>query len=147
MPKYLDITDKQYGRTTAKRFVGRDGQGKALWECECNCGMTHITKLESLQSGGTQSCGCYHADEIRDRTKPEDLSGQDFGRWHVLMLARRGKTGRSARWVCRCKCGDIYIVQAPSLKGGGSTQCNACAAKERCRKKQKQPPVTELKEK
>lgn len=59
-----------------------------------------------------------------------DLTGQDFGFWHVIDRAENGKDGR-ARWNCKCMalnsdgtiCGNIKEVQGAHLRSGRSTKC------------------------
>ena len=51
-----------------------------------------------------------------------DLSGQDFGLWHVLGPAGKDSKGRMM-WRCRCTCGIERIVSSSNLRGGKSTSC------------------------
>jgi hypothetical protein len=60
-----------------------------------------------------------------------DLSGSRFGRWTVRSFDRRAD-GRSF-WECECDCGEVAVLRADSLRGGGSLQCVRCAAGERSR--------------
>ena len=59
-----------------------------------------------------------------------DLTGQDFGYWHVIERAENSKDGR-ARWLCQCtKCNEtIKAVQGAHLRSGKSTQCTRCRQK------------------
>lgn len=59
------------------------------------------------------------------RKKYEDLSGQIFGRWHVL--EDRGVRGRKRFYLCQCECGAQHEVRYDRLVNGESTQCKACA--------------------
>lgn len=44
-----------------------------------------------------------------------DLTGQDFGYWHVLYRAENNKNGR-ARWHCKCTaCGKEKDVEGTHL--------------------------------
>lgn len=47
--------------------------------------------------------------------KFQDLTGQTFGRWHVLERVENNKHG-TARWKCQCKCGRCEIVETGNLK-------------------------------
>jgi len=59
-----------------------------------------------------------------------DLTGQDFGFWHVIKRDETAIGGR-ARWICQCmKCGEtITSVDGAHLRGGRSTQCTKCRQK------------------
>lgn len=62
-----DLTGRRFGRLVAIRIVGKSKGGTAMWECQCDCGNTHITKSSSLLSGDTKSCGCLHREQLRER--------------------------------------------------------------------------------
>ena len=51
-----------------------------------------------------------------------DLTGQRFGRWTIIKHKASTKYG-VARWLCRCDCGAISIIEGASLKRGSSTSC------------------------
>lgn len=63
-------------------------------------------------------------------SKMIDLTGQDFGYWHVIERAENTKGGRT-RWTCKCMaekedgtiCGNIKIVDGAHLRSGRSTKC------------------------
>lgn len=54
--------------------------------------------------------------------RPIDLTGQDFGLWHVLGPAGKDARGRML-WLCRCSCGVERVVSASNLRGSKSTSC------------------------
>ena len=59
-----------------------------------------------------------------------DLTGQDFGYWHVIERAENDKQGQ-AQWLCKCtKCNEtIKVVKGGHLRGGRSKQCPNCSVK------------------
>ena len=59
-----------------------------------------------------------------------DLTGQDFGLWHVLQRAENSKDGR-AMWLCKCMgCGEtIKPVNGSHLRSGRSKSCEKCRQK------------------
>lgn len=61
MGKLLDLTDQKFGRLTATRLAGRDGN-RIMWECLCECGTHKLVRGSHLVSGATISCGCYRKD-------------------------------------------------------------------------------------
>jgi hypothetical protein len=65
MPR-IWLLERVYGRLTV---VGESEKkhctGSAIWECECECGNRILVPARYLQSGGTQSCGCYRRDRMK----------------------------------------------------------------------------------
>ena len=51
-----------------------------------------------------------------------DLTGRDFGEWHVLGPAGKSASGRLL-WHCRCSCGTERDVSASNLRSGQTTSC------------------------
>ena len=52
-----------------------------------------------------------------------DLTGQDFGYWHVIKRAQNTKQGR-AKWLCLCTaCGNEKVVDGAHLRAGRTTNC------------------------
>lgn len=53
-----------------------------------------------------------------------DLTGQDFGYWHVIERAQNDKSGK-AYWLCHCTLCDktTKAVSGAHLRGGRSTSC------------------------
>lgn len=50
-----------------------------------------------------------------------DLTGQDFGYWHVI--ERAPNKGKAIYWECQCQCGTIKNVKGQSLREHKSTSC------------------------
>jgi hypothetical protein len=62
-----------------------------------------------------------------------DLTGEQFGRWTVLMQAESVKShGPRVQWLCRCTCGTERPVRACNLRNGVSNSCG-CLKRERSR--------------
>ena len=64
--------------------------------------------------------------------KLKNIVGQKFGKWTVLKRAANGKT-KSARWLCKCECGNTNIIRGADLRLGKTKSCG-CARKERFKK-------------
>ncbi len=61
-----------------------------------------------------------------------DLTGQDFGYWHVISRTENDSRGR-AYWLCKCTaCGKEKKVAGAHLRGGRSTNCG-CVRMEKMR--------------
>jgi len=53
-----DLVGQKFGRLTVLEDVGRKRKG-VVWHCLCECGDIVEVMAGNLQSGNTQSCGCY----------------------------------------------------------------------------------------
>ncbi len=59
---------------------------------------------------------------------PKDLTGLIFNKWTVLSDAGKNHVGKSS-WLCRCVCGNEYIVPRKALTMGTSRSCiRKCAS-------------------
>ena len=58
--------------------------------------------------------------EISSR-RPQDLTGQRFGKLTVLEYA--GRRNGVRHWKCRCDCGNTTTVYHSNLKNGHTTSC------------------------
>ena len=59
--------------------------------------------------------------------KREDLTGQKFGKLTTLQLDPNyiPKSGRHAKWLCQCECGNVVSIQSNHLKSGAQSACSA----------------------
>jgi hypothetical protein len=58
-----------------------------------------------------------------------ELTGQTFGRLHVVGYAGTGKRGHM--WECRCNCGNTKLVAAGSLRDNTTRSCGCWNAESR----------------
>ena len=65
--------------------------------------------------------------------KAENLVGKKFNHLTVIRRATEEEwprgSGRHAKWLCKCDCGNYTFVQSSDLKNGGTKSCG-CFAKE-----------------
>lgn len=90
--------------------------GKSKWLCQCSCGTTREIQGTHLKTGRTKNCG-HNA-----TNKKLDLTGMDFGEWHVISQASPGPNSET-RWLCQCSCGVQKVVTSYALRNGTSTSC------------------------
>ena len=57
-----------------------------------------------------------------EQCKLIDITGKTFGKWTVIKRAENDKY-KSARWLCRCECGNEHIVRGADLRSGKSKNC------------------------
>jgi very-short-patch-repair endonuclease len=56
-----DLTNQRFGMLVVQYSSGRREKDKRnLWHCKCDCGNECDVDVNSLISGHTQSCGCFH---------------------------------------------------------------------------------------
>lgn len=108
----INIQGKKFGRTTAVRRVGSDGRKEALWECLCECGVSHIALGSNLRVGNTNSCGCYK----RQRAREANITHGFASRSSRL---REYRIWESMRGRCNC----ITNVAFDSYGGRGIKVC------------------------
>lgn len=57
--KFIDLTGQRFGFLTVAKRAENDNQGKAIWECKCDCGNMHTVSRTDLKNSHVKSCGCY----------------------------------------------------------------------------------------
>ncbi len=107
----LDLTNVSYGKYTVVEPVGKDKRGR-LWKALCGCGTEFVRAANDFNY--IDSCGCLIS-------KPEDLTGMQFGELTVLQY--KGRRSKSHAWLTECSCGTERIFNARSLKQGKVTYC------------------------
>lgn len=119
----MDMVSRRFGKLVVIALASAEANKRRVWRCLCDCG-TECDRLEySLTMGRHSSCGCDQARLIRRACKPENLTGQRFGRLVAVRLVSRGGVGGHAKWLWRCDCGATVKVAAYVVKGGKRTAC------------------------
>lgn len=108
----------RFGRLEVIERAEIGAKGRALWRCECDCGVVIVAVGIDLRQGDKKSCGCARAGSMRP--------GFRFGNWTVI--ERMNPSPRRARWWCRCDCGTVKTVSARTLQRGQSSSCG-CAGR------------------
>lgn len=73
MSKFIDLTNKKFGRLTVIKRVENAKDGHAQWLCKCECGNYKIICGRSLQKGVTLSCGCLISEITTKRNTKHNL--------------------------------------------------------------------------
>lgn len=129
MGKLIDLTGQKFGRLTVlSKTSKRNSSGQVYWKCLCDCGKECEICGVALRNGHTKSCGCYNLEKTAERGKNRliDLTGQKFGK--LTVLRREGNHvqpggQRKTTWLCKCECGNEYIVTGDALKSGRTKSC------------------------
>lgn len=72
---YQDLTGKTFARLFVISRGENDHKGLPRWLCSCVCGNEILVLGQSLKSGNTKSCGCYHKDRVSETHRKEGHSG------------------------------------------------------------------------
>ena len=89
MATVAELIGQRFARLTVVRRIGSDN-GKALWECLCDCGKTTSTTTGSLRKGNTRSCGCLKLQVTGDVHRTHGMSRSSEYRIWCLMRSRCG---------------------------------------------------------
>jgi hypothetical protein len=65
--RFVNITNKVFGRLTVLGYIGKNKKGRSVWLCECDCGNYVSVVGYSLEGNNTTSCGCYWKEKQKDR--------------------------------------------------------------------------------
>lgn len=117
--RYSDITDKVFGRLTAKRMIGSKDRAK-LWECLCTCGNTVVAKGKDLNIGDKTHCGCK---SLEHKPVTQNLVGKKVGRLEVLAFAGHSEEQNENLWWVRCECGIEKRLSTGVLNFGNTRSC------------------------
>lgn len=112
----IDLKGMCFGRWTVKDYAG-----SGLWKCVCQCGKSRLKATKELRAM-RKDASCKNCC-LKERNKPIDIAGSQFGRWYVLGYDGKGK------WKCVCECGRTGSITGHRLRSGKSTQCQSCGAK------------------
>lgn len=122
----IEITGQIFGRwTVLSKAESKDGS--PMWVCRCLCGVIRSVAGCNLRSGHSQSCGCERIEKViasassRSAKRPMDFTGQTFGYWCAIELAK--PRGKLKYWLCQCRCGTQKEISGNSLRAGTSKSC------------------------
>jgi len=55
-----------------------------------------------------------------------DLTGQKFGKLTVIQKSDQIASNGTPKWICKCDCGNISVVERSNLKRGSVKSCGKC---------------------
>ena len=113
--KLIDMTGATVGRLTVISYVGPEN-GRAIWQCRCDCGNAPRAAGADLRSGKVRSCGCWSSDVTAARNRSHGLSDRpEYRVW--ASMRRRCNSDRSpdfesykARGIRVCKRWDAFAA-------------------------------------
>lgn len=64
--------------------------------------------------------------------KEISIAGEKFGRWTAVERGENSSHKRNnIRWVCKCECGNVALINKASLMRGDSTSCGCYSSENR----------------
>lgn len=115
--KAIDETGNRYGSLVVIER-SENSSGQVAWSCLCDCGNTIDVYGYNLRRGCKSSCGC----QGRGWATIKDEVGKEYGKLTVVNFSGIDSAG-AARWMCRCKCGNVAEVSGRSLRAGNTKSC------------------------
>lgn len=112
--KYEDLAGKKFGKLTVIE-IDNSKTNRIHWLCQCDCGKITSTRPDTLKTGITQSCGCYHISQISGE---ENLIGLKYNQLTVI-----DKSNRKYHWKCLCECGGYREIYTGHLKSNKIKNC------------------------
>ena len=110
----LDITNERFGKLVALEPTDkRSSSGNIIWKCQCDCGNTIYTSVDSLTRGKTKSCGCLVSRGEEAIKKLLALNNINFDNQYTFETCRFPKTNTLAKF-------DFYINNSYLLEYDGS---------------------------
>ncbi len=87
MSNRLNLIGKIYSRLTVIEDSGNDAYNRSKWKCICQCGKIKIINSYDLQTGDTQSCGCYRKEitKLRSIKHGEALKTVEYKAWAGML--------------------------------------------------------------
>lgn len=87
------LAGRKYGRLGVLELVGRDGEGRRLWRCACDCGSGAIVNVSTrdLRSSRVESCGCLKQRIWSAAKVANTTHGQSKSRIYRIWQAMRNR--------------------------------------------------------
>lgn len=119
MSRRLDLTGKKFGRLTGVSYAYTDN-GLRYWLFECDCGNKIISTGRSVKNGQAKSCGCSRYGKTG--AERENFTNKNFNMLTGIKYSHTDYHGR-AHWLFKCDCGNKKVIDASSVKFGGTKSC------------------------
>lgn len=120
MSKYIDLTNKRFGKILVLERDYSTGKTGTYWKCQCDCGSKFSCRRDQLTKYNKTSCGCDTA-EKNSKAHLKDETGKRYGK--LMVLERAGTKEGQATWLCQCDCGNKVIIRGSTLRNGESMSC------------------------
>lgn len=108
--------------------------GRAYWNCLCECGNIFQARGDAIRNGHTKSCGCHRKingqkqAQILGHANFKDITGLRFGKLTVISRLGLNNHGHYM-WKCQCDCGNLCQVDGTKLRNGHTQSCGCLVSK------------------
>ena len=121
MARLIDMTGQKFGYL---EVLQRDpNKEKTYWICKCHkCGKIISRRRDSIIRKGVTSCGC-DTSEKSSIAHLKDETGKTYNYLTVIKRVDNLENRGEARWLCKCKCGNITEVSGTHLRNGTIQSC------------------------
>lgn len=97
--RILDLSERKFGRLTAKYATDERRSGRVVWHCECKCGGEKNVAADDLINGYTKSCGCLEKENrIRSGKKAAEKTIKEHcidGTNYKTITSKKRSTNKS----------------------------------------------------
>ena len=83
-----NLIGKRFGRLVVISRAPNGRNWHSRWNCICDCGNQCIVSASHLKNGHTQSCGCYHIEQIKEKNTKHGYFGSAIYLEHNAMKKR-----------------------------------------------------------
>lgn len=84
MGSLINMSGQKYGKLYVIKRQGTKG-GHVTWLCQCDCGKTTVVNGRNLRNGLTTSCGCFHKEQLIERSRTHGQTKSRLYRiWHNM---------------------------------------------------------------
>jgi len=101
MPRLAEVVplpQERFGRLSVEGYAGRSEGRHSLWKCRCDCGQRVNVSRQNLVSGNTTSCGCFHKQDLSERSTVHGHSklggSSEYESWCAMWARVRAKSGQ-----------------------------------------------------
>ncbi len=112
MSRKIDLTNKKFGRWTAKHRVS-DSRGK--WLCICECGISRVVASSDFKSGKSKSCGCLRIELIKKHGfSSNGVKSRAYDAWSAMRVRCLNPKDARYKWyggrgISICKSWDSFV--------------------------------------
>lgn len=88
MGNIIDLTGKRFSRWLVLRLSHAMPKGTVFWQCQCDCGVSKSIRGQSLRSGLSKSCGCYHREIVTKHKEAQGVyhkTSPEYSTWSSML--------------------------------------------------------------
>ena len=84
--RHIDLSGRKFARITVLELAYTDKRRRTTyWKCKCACGSVFLTRVDSLRSGHSKSCGCLQRESARELNFKHGKTGtRAFTTWDAM---------------------------------------------------------------